>query len=163
MNLEFNIRTMQLEDTPQVQKVAKLSWNATYDAIIPVDVQERFLKNAYSGDMMSRRIQNSVMLIAEQEGVVVGFANFSRVNEAGESELAAIYLIPDAQGQGIGTALLLKGINILDDAKIIVLTVEAANHIGKTFYEAKGFTVIDEFEEDFDGHTLQSIRMSYTI
>lgn len=161
--MEFNIRTMKLEDTPQVQKVAKLSWNATYDAIIPVDVQERFLKNAYSGDMMSRRIQNSVMLIAEQEGVVVGFANFSRANEAGKSELAAIYLIPDAQGQGIGTALLLKGINILDDAKIIVLTVEAANHIGKTFYEAKGFTVIDEFEEDFDGHTLQSIRMSYTI
>ncbi|MGG0644552.1 GNAT family N-acetyltransferase [Sporosarcina gallistercoris] len=161
--MKFKIRTMKSEDTQQVQKVAKLSWNATYDAIIPVDVQERFLKNAYSDDMMSRRIQNSVMLVAEQEGIVVGFANFTRVNEAGESELAAIYLIPDAQGQGIGTALLLKGMNFLDDAKTIVLTVEAENQIGKTFYEAKGFDVIDEFEEDFDGHKLQSIRMRYAI
>ncbi|MBD7908427.1 GNAT family N-acetyltransferase [Sporosarcina gallistercoris] len=161
--MQFKIRTMQPGNIQQVQRVAKISWNATYDGIIPVDVQERFLENAYSDDMMSRRMQNSVMLVAEQEGRMVGFANFSRVNEAGESELAAIYLLPDAQGQGIGTALFLKGINILDDAKMIVLTVEAANKIGKTFYEAKGFDVIDEFEEDFDGHKLQSIRMRYTV
>lgn len=161
--MSVTIRTMHIKDIPNVQNVAKISWNATYDAIIPVHIQNRFLMNAYSDDMMVRRIQNSVMLIAEHEGNVVGFANFTRVNAAGESELAAIYLLPEAQGQGIGTALLLKAINMLNDAKRIVLTVEAANQVGKTFYEAKGFDVIDEFEEDFDGHKLHSIRMRLSM
>lgn len=161
--MDFPIRTMTIEDTIQVQQVAAASWHATYDGIIPLHVQNQFLKNTYSESMMARRIANSILLVAEQQGKVVGFANFTQVDEEGESELAAIYLLPEAQGKGIGTALFLKGIEQLMDVKTVVLTVEKENKIGKTFYEAKGFNVIDEFEEDFDGHKLQSIRMRYSI
>ncbi|MDW0109698.1 GNAT family N-acetyltransferase [Sporosarcina aquimarina] len=161
--MDFIIRAMTIKDTTQVQQVAAASWHATYDGIIPLNIQNQFLKNAYSESMMARRIANSIVIVAEQQGKVVGFANFTQVDQAGESELAAIYLLPEAQGQGLGTALLLKGFEQLSGVKTIVLTVEKENEIGKTFYEAKGFHVMDEFEEDFDGHKLQSIRMRYTI
>ena len=36
--MNFTIRKMQSEDIKQVQDVAKTSWNATYDGIIPLEV-----------------------------------------------------------------------------------------------------------------------------
>ncbi|WP_432355824.1 GNAT family N-acetyltransferase [Sporosarcina sp. A2] len=161
--MKTTIRTMQSNDTQNVQEVAKVSWNVTYTGIIPEDIQERFLAGAYNNEVMQRRIDHSVMLVAEQEETVVGFANFSRVNDAGESELAAIYLHPEHQGSGIGTALLQEGIKQLKNVKKIFITVEKENLIGKSFYDAKGFETIDGFEEDFDGHMLQSIRMVLTL
>ncbi|REB07135.1 GNAT family N-acetyltransferase [Sporosarcina sp. BI001-red] len=161
--MQFTIRNMQRKDMQQVQKVAKISWNATYEGIIPHDVQERFLFGAYSDEMMSRRLDHSLMLIGELDGIVLGFANFSRVNEAGESELAAIYLHPEHQGSGIGSALLREGIDQLKNVEKIFITVEKENLIGKSFYDAKGFKTIKQFEEDFDGHMMQSVRMVLTL
>lgn len=37
--------------------------------------------------------------------------------------------------------------------------VEAENEKGKRFYEAKGFAALEQFEEDFEGHMLQTVRM----
>lgn len=34
------IRTMHVEDIPQVQDVAKKSWNATYEGIIPFEIKK---------------------------------------------------------------------------------------------------------------------------
>ncbi|MCM3758067.1 GNAT family N-acetyltransferase [Sporosarcina aquimarina] len=161
--MQHTIRNMKAEDTQQLQEVAKISWNATYEGIIPYEVQERFLSSAYSNEMLARRLNHSMMLVAEQGGILVGFANFSPVNDDGESELAAIYLHPDYQGSGIGTALLQEGIVQIKNVKKIYITVEKENLIGKAFYDAKGFTLIDQFEEDFDGHMMQSVRMMLTL
>ncbi len=47
--------------------------------------------------------------VAEVENNIVGFANFSSVREDGKVELWAIYVHPEQQGRGIGSALLQKG------------------------------------------------------
>lgn len=154
---------MTIEDTFAVQQVAAASWHFTYEGMIPVDVQDRFLEQAYNDAVMALRIEKSVLLIAEQAGEVVGFANFTLVNETGVSELAAIYLLPSIQGLGVGSALLQSGVERLVGLKTIELTVEKENETGKRFYKAKGFYVKEEFEEDFNGHTLQSIRMQLAV
>nr|WP_240666647.1 N-acetyltransferase [Longirhabdus pacifica] len=156
---KYNIRKMKQEDIKQVQQVAKASWNATYEGIIPFEIQENFLKSAYSDEMMQKRLDNTLMLISEREGEIVGFANFSPVKKQGKVELAAIYLYPQYQGQGIGSALLQEGIKNLNNVKEIYINVEKENTIGKSFYEAKGFEVIEEFDDHFDGHILKTIRM----
>lgn len=153
------IRKMNPEDTKQVQYVAKTSWNATYEGIIPYEVQENFLKSAYNDEMMKRRMERSLMLVAEEGGRVSGFANFSPVREGGKVELYAIYLLPEVQGKGIGTALLNEGMLRLDGVKELYISVERDNAIGKAFYEAKGFMAVEEMDEDFEGHILKTIRM----
>lgn len=153
------IRKMKLLDIPQVQQVAKSSWNATYEAIIPPEVQDNFLKAAYSNEMMIRRLERSIIFVSEVAGSIVGFANFSPVREDGSVELSAIYLLPEHQGQGIGTALLHAGIENLEGVKEIYINVEKENHIGRIFYKAKGFEIINEFDEDFEGHMLKTARM----
>jgi ribosomal protein S18 acetylase RimI-like enzyme len=157
--MDFTIRKMQPKDTKQVQDVAKTSWNAIYEGIIPLEVQENFLKTAYNDERMKQRLERSFLFVAEIAGEVVGFANFSPVRESGKAELGAIYLYPEQQGKGIGSALLQKGIDDLYGIKEIYINVEKDNKIGKTFYEAKGFEVVKEFDDEFDGHTLKTVRM----
>ena len=157
--MEFTIRNMARDDLQQVQKVAKTSWNVTYDGIIPLEIQESFLQSAYNHEMLLKRLENSYIWVSEIDGIVVGFANFSPVNKNGETELSAIYLMPEYQGKGIGTALLNQGINHLKGVKEIFINVERDNKIGSAFYQAKGFNVVHEFDEDFEGHLLKTVRM----
>lgn len=161
--MDFTIRKMQPEDIKQVQNVAKTSWNATYKGIIPLEVQENFLKTAYNDERMKQRLERSFLFVAEIADEVVGFANFSPVREDGIVELGAIYLYPEQQGKGIGSALLQKGIDDLDGIKEIYINVEKDNKIGKTFYEAKGFEVVKEFDDEFDGHILKTVRMVFKV
>ncbi|BAK17999.1 histone acetyltransferase HPA2 [Solibacillus silvestris StLB046] len=157
------IRKMHVEDIPQVQDVAKKSWNATYEGIIPFEIQEKFLKVAYNNDRMKQRLERSFLFVAEIDSNVVGFANFSPVNDEGKAELGAIYLYPEYQGKGIGSALLQKGINELEGIVEIYINVERDNEIGKSFYDAKGFQVLKEFDDDFEGHILKTVRMVLNV
>lgn len=157
--IDFKIRKMQPEDTKYVQDVVKKSWNSTYKDIIPLEIQENFLKTAYNDNMMAKRLEQSYLFIAEVEGKIVGFANFSSVKEEGQIDLLAIYLYAEYQGQGIGSALLNEGIKKVDNAKEIRVNVEKDNHIGMSFYKTKGFEIMNEFDEDFNGHSLKTIQM----
>ncbi|MDE5414269.1 GNAT family N-acetyltransferase [Alkalihalobacterium chitinilyticum] len=157
--MKFTIREMLHDDTKQVQEVAKKTWNATYEGIIPLEVQDDFLNAAYNDERMKQRLERSFLFVAEFDGRVVGFANFSPVRDNGKVELAAIYLYPEYQGKGIGSALLQQGIKDLDGIKEIYINVEKDNKIGKAFYDAKSFKVVKEFDEDFDGHILKTVRM----
>jgi ribosomal protein S18 acetylase RimI-like enzyme len=157
--VEYIVREMQREDIRQVQHVAKTSWNSTYQGIIPLEIQESFLKTAYNDEMMQKRLEHSLIWVSEVNGEIVGFANFSAIKEEGKTELAAIYLNPEYQGKGIGTALLDEGIKQLDGVKEIYINVEKENNIGTRFYNAKGFKIVSEFDDDFDGHILKTVRM----
>src|SRR5699024_2213605 len=111
--MSFTIRDMRKKDIPDVQRVARTSWHETYESIIPLEVQDIFLKGAYSDQMMRKRLEKSYMFVAEVDGYIVGFANFSQVDDEGKTELSAIYLDPAHQGKGIGSALLKEGIHAL--------------------------------------------------
>jgi len=161
--MSFVIREMVKEDIKQVQDVARKSWNTTYEGIIPHQIQENFLKTAYSDEMMEERLSESFIFVAEKEGKVVGFANFTPVNSEGQSELSAIYVYQNFQGVGIGSALLQQGIKELENLKEVYINVEKENPIGKTFYDAKGFKTIKEFDDNFEGHILKIVRMCLTV
>ena len=161
--MNITIRKMQKEDTKQVQNIAKTTWNATYEGIIPIEIQNNFLKSAYNDEMMKQRLERSFLYVAEVEGKVVGFANYSPVRDGGKVELAAIYLYPEFQGKGIGTALLKQAIKELEGTKEIYINVEKDNKIGMSFYVAKGFEIVKEFDDEFDGHILKTVRMVMKI
>lgn len=161
--MNFTIRKMTNEDIKQVQSIAKKSWNATYEGIIPEKIQNNFLAMAYSDEMMQHRLNQSFMYVAKSDSDLVGFANFTSVDENGLSELSAIYLDPDCQNRGVGTALLHEGIHNIDGLKEIRLEVEKENKIGMEFYNAKGFEVVEEYDEDFDGHILKTVIMKLEI
>ncbi|MBE7106334.1 GNAT family N-acetyltransferase [Bacillus cereus] len=157
--MTYVIREMKQEDIHAVQSVAKIAWHDTYEGIIPREIQDSFLDEAYSDEKMKYRLKNTHLFVAEEEGEVIGFANFSPIRLQNEAELGAIYLLPEQQGKGIGSALLQKGITTLKGIRKMYIHVEAENEKGKRFYEAKGFAALEQFDEDFEGHMLQTVRM----
>lgn len=157
--MEHFIRRMEKGDIPHVQQIAKTSWNDAYQGIIPLEIQEKFLALAYSDEMMKKRLEKSNMLVSEVGEKIVGFVDFSPVKENGDVELAAIYIDPPHQSNGLGTALLKEGLTILEGAKRIFVNVEKENLSGTAFYESKGFIVVSEFNDYFDGHILKAVRM----
>lgn len=149
---------MMEDDISFVQDIAKTSWHTTYEGIIPRPIQDKFLQTAYSSNQLIHRFQGSPFFVAEYNGTLVGFAHFSNVKEE-QAELFAIYLMPNIQGQGIGTALLQHGMQALQGAKSLTVCVEKDNITGVHFYNAKGFQILEEFDDQFDGHILKTVRM----
>ena len=156
--MNITIRNMLLTDIEAVVNVAIKSWHATYEGIIPRHVQNRFLEIAYSKEMLKQRCEKTHVYVATDHENIIGFANFSNVKKDGEVELSAIYLLPTVWGKGIGSQLLAYGIEQLSPTAIFI-NVEAENEVGKQFYVARNFQVVEEFEEDFEGHTLKTTRM----
>ncbi len=156
--MDVFIRPMRKKDISAVQKIARISWYDTYENLIPLDIQNRFLNSAYSDDALINRLNHSHLFIAEVTGKIVGFANFSPVKD-GKIELGAMYLEPDYQGKGIGTSLLAKGIELIGVKQVIVY-VEKDNKKGMNFYHAKGFEFVSEKEEEFGGHLLQTVCLT---
>lgn len=63
--MEYRVRPMRPGDIRRVQGVARASWNAAYQGIIPYEIQDRFLNSAYSDEMLQVRLERSVLYVAE--------------------------------------------------------------------------------------------------
>src|SRR5699024_12763010 len=109
------------------------------------------------------RMENSFFHVAEVKGEIVGFANFTPVTEEGKTELAAIYLYPEQQRRGIGTALLDEGLHHIKGVKEVMVDVEKENEKGNTLYKANGIEVSNEYEENITESSLQTVRMGLKI
>ncbi|WP_328716281.1 N-acetyltransferase [Halomonas elongata] len=103
-------------------------------------------------EMRDRYIPASETFVYERNDRVVGFYSLF------EDTLAAIFVEPDLQGQGIGAAL-------LDDAKgrreELRLTVYRENAPSVRFYEKHGFVPLDEQVDENTGHA--EIVMRYRV
>lgn len=95
------------------------------------------------GEMRDLYIPASETFVYEAESEVVGFYSLY-----GDS-LAAIFVAPGSQGNGVGSVL-------LDDAKgrreTLHLTVYKENIPSIRFYEKHGFTVVGEQRDQHTGH-----------
>ncbi len=136
---------MGVGDLDAVQKVAHITWAETYRCIIHEDEVTSFVERAYSEGSLRRRMETGVFLVAVLDGEVVGFADFDpEAGKSGEVELAAIYVLPEMQGCGVGTRLLEAGIGRFDSAGSLTLRVARDNLGGRWFYEARGFRGVAE-------------------
>lgn len=122
-------------------------------------MQEGFIERAYSDESLERRMSSGVLLVAVLNDEVVGFVNFAPASEDGASELAAIYVLPEAQGRGLGTRLLHSGLKRMPGVSRVGLFVERDNPTGRRFYESKGFVEVGSRTEHLFGHDFDTIEM----
>jgi ribosomal protein S18 acetylase RimI-like enzyme len=157
------IRTGTPADIESVREIAHISWNDTYEGIIPSPIQQKFLEQSYSTPMLEMRMERTLLLLAEQDGQAIGFANFTKVDEDGDAELIAMYMKPEHQRSGYGKKLLVDGLSRLKGGIQLFVYVESENRKGRNFYEANGFELLEEFEELFEGHPLQTAKYVFHL
>ncbi|MBB4826896.1 ribosomal protein S18 acetylase RimI-like enzyme [Sporosarcina luteola] len=155
------IRPMTAEDIGHVQQIARITWNDTYKEIIPEDIQINFLTRTYSDAMLRKRMEKTCVLIAEYEGKPIGFLNYTKKDEDGDSELTAMYILPDYQHAGFGKKMMEHALESLRTAKKLFVYVDSRNEMARAFYEKQGFQLLDEFEEYFEGYPVETAQYVY--
>lgn len=158
------IRPMTAGDIGHIQQIAHITWNDTYAGIIPENIQTAFINRSYSDAMMMKRMEKTHMLVAEcEQGTPIGFLNFTRKDEDGDSELTAMYILPSYQQSGYGKKLFDTTIDILGNAKQLFVYVDSRNTAGRAFYEKLGFELLEVFEEYFEGYPVETAQYVYYI
>jgi GNAT superfamily N-acetyltransferase len=157
------IRLMTAKDSMHVQQIVQKSWTETYKDFIPEEIQKSFINRSYSNAMILMRMVKTYVLVAECEGVPVGFANFTKKDEDGDSELTAMYILPSHQQNGYGEKLFEYALSMLSDAQQLFVYIDGRNAIGRAFCEKQGFQLLDVFEEQFEGHPVETAQYVYYI
>ena len=153
VDARLNVRRAVIGDAAGISHVHVEAWRSAYAGLLPapllanLDVERRL--TYWTHELESSRSTNNAAWILEQDGRVVGFANFGPCRDAdrqapGDRELYAIYLLDSQWGRGHGRALATEAFaGLPDEATSVSLWVLAGNERAIRFYRSLGF--------EFDG------------
>ena len=146
-----------------------LSWRAAYDDILPESVLDAVTVDPTAEDVEDWRDgvegDDSAVFAAVVDGTVRGFVdvrwgaeNTKSFVGPDEADVKAIYVRPDWWGEGVGTALLDRGLDVLPDRVATVrLEAFADNDVGARFYEAREFQRVETGETEVAGETYPTV------
>lgn len=158
----MQIRDASPDDAEAVRRVAEAAWHDAHDDIVGADAVGEFLAENYApADLRERyRDGDSTTFVATVDEEIVGYATGVPGDDA--YSLGSIYVHPDRQGDGIGSALLERvereaRASIFDTLRLVVM---ADNEDAVGFYEARGFERAgDHYDEflDVDGYVYERL------
>lgn len=135
------------DDALGINTVFYKAWLATYpneEAGITVEDIEESYKDRLSPERIEKgkerlrnTSENELRLVAKAGGEVIGVSRVIRDEEF--NKLQTLYVLPEHQGKGVGTALWEEGKKFLDTTKDTVLEVATYNTNAINFYKKLGF------------------------
>ncbi|MEP0711978.1 GNAT family N-acetyltransferase [Algoriphagus sp.] len=140
-----SITPAKLEDLIHVQSIAQRTWPDTFKNILSPTQIEYMLNWMYSLQMLEEQLKDGYQFfLAEENEEKLGFSGIEINNEPGKTKIHKIYILPSAQGKGIGKKLiqLIKEIAIEHNQKSLLLNVNKYNQNAIAFYEYLGFVNI---------------------
>ncbi|MGI9480280.1 MAG: GNAT family N-acetyltransferase [Hyphomicrobiaceae bacterium] len=117
---EFSIRPARVEDTRRIGAVGHQAWLKGISPHVCPEVRERIAPKTFELFARTHTIQ---VIVAEGDGNLFGFA----ATEDGDNYISDLWVAPDFEGYGVGTALLSALEEIIADrgygtARLEVLT-----------------------------------------
>jgi ribosomal protein S18 acetylase RimI-like enzyme len=176
----IDIYSAEAGDARQIQEVFYATWLATYPnkeaGITEDDIHDHFRKKL-TEERIAELAQHlnfpntHDMLLAAKEGEkVVGLCRAGdNTIEADYNRLTALYVLPEYQRRGIGTALWESAKQLFDPRKPVRVGVAPYNLKARAFYEKLGFSVVSEvatFNPNFrmkSGNMIPSIWMKLPV
>ncbi|WP_306054369.1 GNAT family N-acetyltransferase [Natronococcus wangiae] len=136
----MEIRPATTDDREAIREVARETWHDTYDELSS-DVIDETIDDWYADEELERALSTSgtAVLVAETDDAVVGFTH--GVVQEDEGDVLRMYVHPDHQREGIGTALHERLRDDLEDFNMNRMRAIdlASNEGGRAFYEELGF------------------------
>jgi GNAT superfamily N-acetyltransferase len=110
----MKIRNASIADYQYIYDIAIPVWEATYSFILTKDQMDYMLGLFYSKEAIADQITNGghQFLLAEDNGVYLGFASYQLNYQTGITKLHKLYVLPQSHGKGIGKAL----VNLIEAA-----------------------------------------------
>lgn len=163
----MTIRPATATDAAGIAAVADETWRATYAGILPEEAIGQFLVDAYATAALEARIERADrfdVAVAEGDGTVVGFSEWTAAPDADEALWAATYVRPAWQRRGIGRTFLLGAVAAYRGRRTrLVVVVAEANAAGGAFYRAMGFVPVERLDSGILGTPIREIRLSMLL
>jgi GNAT superfamily N-acetyltransferase len=138
----IRIRPAEPADADAIAGVQGETWRAAYLGMLPHEILAAF-GQAQGGAFWERvltRAPAEAVLVAELGDQILGFISAGPIREripGYNGEFYALYVLPEAQGCGIGTALIAHAARCLVRQRWLgaAVWVLEDNHLGRRFYE----------------------------
>lgn len=146
----LHIREAAAEDAALISRIIAVSWRSSYQALVDPVYLAR-LPEEYWLPSMRAWLSSGRMYgcIAEVDGTPVGCVVYGRARDedhADWGEIVSLYLLPEAVGKGVGSALLRRAIECLREDgydRVCLWSIDGNAH-AERFYLRHGFRRTEE-------------------
>ncbi len=167
--MNIQIRPARVEDAPGIARVHVDSWRTTYRGLVPeavlANLSYQTREDMWRNGLSDSERKNYDYVAVDDQGHIVGFVTGGPLRDGDpsyESELHAIYLLQEAQGQGIGRRLMLTFVErLLQSGVTSMLLWVFADNTARQFYEAMGGQAIQSQPLEVGGVELQEVAYSW--
>ncbi len=137
---DISIRPAQTSDIEAVNQLLVETWQATYANIYEPEKITELTGRWHSPEVLTSELNNSTVcfLVADLNGEIAGHL-LGQEEENNVILLRRLYVLPKAQGRGLGTKLFLEMLDQYPAAKFVRLEVEPQNVQALQFYQRAGF------------------------
>jgi ribosomal protein S18 acetylase RimI-like enzyme len=146
----FQVRRCRLRDVGPLSDLLRVCWHATYDSILGEVEATRLARYMCSKVNLgitvafSRVFARSLTLVATKGTAPIGYAMAQRDEQDGQIILYGLYVHPEWQGKGIGSALVEAVVAKFPGAERIRLEVLKGNDAAIAWYQRRGFEAYGE-------------------
>ena len=143
----IQIKTAAPEDLTHVQSIAYRTWPDTFGEILSPQQIEYMLGWFYELSHLEKQLnEGHQFFLAEEDGEKLGFTGIEVNQEPGKIKIHKIYILPTAQGKGIGKKLInkVKEVAKENNQASLLLNVNKYNKGAIDFYEYIGFVNVKE-------------------
>ena len=153
-NTEFRLRPGKPEERGARFRLVEQAWRSAYRHIYSLREIDGVFDSSLSsyGDWVERREKPLETIAAETNREMIGFISLARLR-SGEGEIAALYVLPEYQGKGVGKALWDAGcarLRELGYSTVWVWTIARADAV--RFYERQGCVRADTGSYEVGNH-----------
>lgn len=151
------LRSAEESDVDAIAGVARAAWHAAYDDVLGPETVDDTVDDWYHERELRDAVSGPCFLVAEAEDVV-GFAHAAElVDKQAVAELYRLYVRPEHWGNGVGSTLLDRVEGTLRERGVerLQTVVIAANEVGRSFYEDRGFEPVKELGSELPGAEME--------
>lgn len=143
----------EIRDIPIIQGISDIAWPHTFRELLPPEQIAYMMNMMYSSDSLQKQIgeQNHHYLLAKENDDFIGYLSYElNYKSSGLTKVHKIYILPGAQGKGLGRFFIenVSQISRQHNDKGLSLNVNKYNDRAIAFYKKMGFEIVRKEEND---------------
>lgn len=156
----LTIERASADDVDSIKQMLSETWIDTYGSHLSRSTIEQVTTHWHDPKLLRSQIETrgNYFAVARDGGKIVGLITVVAVTSE-ELYLSRLYVHPDHQRKGIGSALLDAAVKAHPDATLIRLDVEQQNTKGLSYWRKQKFVEVGAFIEKIGAESMTVITM----